>query len=75
VLVEYAKAAPDDILIRIAVTNRGPENATLHLLTTLWYRNTWAWDRVGPARPTLRKGNPNFGRTTVEANHPSLGHR
>jgi hypothetical protein len=75
VLVEYAKAAPDDILIRITVTNRGPESATLHLLPTLWYRNTWAWDKIGPAHPTLRKGNQNFGRTTVEADHPSLGSR
>src|SRR5881396_3121840 len=42
VLVEYAKAAPDDILIRITAVNRGPEPAELHLLPTLWYRNTWA---------------------------------
>src|SRR5678810_131157 len=40
VLAEYAKAAPDDILIRITVANRGPEPATIHLLPTLWYRNT-----------------------------------
>ena len=75
VVVEYAKAAPDDILIRMTVTNRGPASATLHLLPTLWYRNTWAWDRIGPAHPTLRRGNPNFSRTTVEADHPSLGAR
>ncbi len=43
VLVEYAKAAPDDILIRITVANRGPEAAPLHLLPTLWFRNTWTW--------------------------------
>ncbi len=41
--VEYAKASPDDILIRITVNNRGPEAATLHLLPTLWFRNTWTW--------------------------------
>ena len=40
---EYAKASPDDILIRITVANRGPEAATLHLLPTLWFRNTWSW--------------------------------
>ena len=40
--VEYAKAAPDDILIRITVFNRGPERAPLHLLPTLWFRNTWS---------------------------------
>ncbi|HMN96987.1 MAG TPA: glucosidase [Phycisphaerales bacterium] len=44
--VEYAKASPDDILIRLTVANRGPEPATLHLLPTLWFRNTWAWGRT-----------------------------
>ena len=43
VFAEYAKADPDDILIRITVANRGPEAATLHLLPTLWFRNTWIW--------------------------------
>lgn len=43
VLTEYAKASPEDILIRITVTNRGPEAASLHLLPTLWYRNTWSF--------------------------------
>ena len=42
-VAEYAKAGPDDILIRITVANRGPETARLHLLPTLWYRNTWSW--------------------------------
>ncbi|NQU38409.1 MAG: glucosidase [Lentisphaerae bacterium] len=41
--VEYAKAGPDDILIRITVHNRGPEPATLHILPTIWFRNTWSW--------------------------------
>ncbi len=43
VFAEYAKAGPDDVLIRITVANRGPEAAALHLLPTLWYRNTWIW--------------------------------
>ncbi|HXC98234.1 MAG TPA: glucosidase, partial [Verrucomicrobiae bacterium] len=43
VLVEYAKNLPDDILIRVTVSNRGPDTATLHLLPTVWFRNTWAW--------------------------------
>jgi hypothetical protein len=43
VQVEYAKASPDDILIRITAANRGPEVAILHLLPTLWFRNTWSW--------------------------------
>ena len=47
VVVEYAKAAPDDMLIRITAANRGPERAALHLLPTLWFRNTWSWGRSG----------------------------
>src|SRR5262249_40134615 len=43
VFVEYAKASPEDICIRIEVFNRGPEAAPLHLLPHLWFRNTWAW--------------------------------
>ncbi len=55
VMVEYAKVAPEDILIRISATNRGPEPAPLHLLPTLWFHNTWAWG-LGPddRRPELR---------------------
>ena len=51
--VEYAKAAPDDILIRINVSNRGPEAAELHLLPTVWFRNTWSW-QTDAARPRMR---------------------
>lgn len=43
VFTEYAKAGPDDVLIRITVHNRGPDRATLHLLPTVWFRNTWSW--------------------------------
>ena len=43
VLVEYAKASPEDILIQVSVTNRGPEAKIFHLLPTLWFRNTWSW--------------------------------
>ena len=53
VVTEYAKAAPDDLLIRITVTNRGPDPAPVHLLPTLWCRNTWAWE-PGAVRPRLR---------------------
>ena len=42
VFVEYAKATPEDMLIEITIANRGPEAATLHLLPTLWFRNTWS---------------------------------
>jgi len=74
VVVEYAKAAPDDVLVRITATNRGPEAAELHLLPTLWYRNTWSWDLASPERPTLRAGAAG-GHATIEAEHDSLGAR
>ncbi len=54
VFVEYAKAAPEDLLVRITVANRGPDAAPLHLLPTLWFRNTWSWDD-GEAKPVLRE--------------------
>src|SRR5262245_229849 len=56
VYTEYAKASPDDILIRIRVFNRGPEDATLHLLPTVWFRNTWSWGHGNP-RQRLREGS------------------
>ena len=53
VLVEYAKESPEDILIQITAFNRGPETATLHLLPTLWFRNTWSWAGGAP-KPSLQ---------------------
>ena len=52
VLIEYAKADAEDILIQISIANRGPEAAPLHVLPTLWFRNTWSWP-VGGAKPVL----------------------
>jgi hypothetical protein len=52
VLVEYAKAAPEDILVQITATNRGPDEATLDVLPTIWFRNRWSWDDDA-ARPRL----------------------
>jgi hypothetical protein len=75
VTVEYAKVAPEDMLIRIGATNRGPEPAPLHLLPTLWYRNTWAWGR-DPRRPELRAGagpRPGEAWRTVHGGHHELG--
>jgi hypothetical protein len=72
VFAEYAKAGPDDIAIRITVANRGPETATLHLLPTLWFRNTWSWGREGedaPGKPRLYRK----GRGAIAAEHPMLG--
>jgi hypothetical protein len=68
IFVEYAKAAEDDILIRITAANRGPESAQLWLLPTIWFRNTWSWGR-DPERPqvsAVRNGaNPAGAGTTV----------
>ena len=73
----YAKAAPDEIYLRILLHNRGPEPATIHLLPTLWYRNTWDWDAPSPEappRPALRLIDPPDGAAwAVEALHPTLG--
>jgi hypothetical protein len=67
--VHYAKAEPDDILTRVVVRNRGPEAATLHVLPTLWFRNTWSWD-PGTERPSL-SATPD-GRAIL-ASHRQLG--
>ncbi len=67
VFVEYAKAAHDDVLVRISVCNRGPEPATLHLLPTLWFRNTWSWQDGSP-RPLLSQV-PAGGHAAVHARH------
>lgn len=71
--MRYAKAAVDDIHIRIGVTNRGPETATLHVLPTLWFRNTWAWNDGGQ-KPMLAEIAPPHGTAWgVCADHPTLG--
>jgi len=72
VLVEYAKARPDDVLVRITCTNRGPVEATLHLLPTVWLRNTWSWGRTGEGYwPKGRIARAGDG--VIVAEHPSLG--
>jgi len=72
VVAEYAKAAPDDVLIRITVTNRGPDPAPLHLLPTLWCRNTWAWEHGAP-RPRLSRSTSARGTACILVEHPDLG--
>ena len=73
VTVEYAKASPDDILIQITVANRGPEQATLHLLPTLWFRNAWSWgathDGCDPIKPKLQWQD----ERSVHVEHRTLG--
>jgi hypothetical protein len=73
VLAEYAKASPEDILIRLTVSNRGPDDAPLHLLPTLWFRNTWNWGRDGEGYSAERPRVQRVSATTVRAVHPQLG--
>jgi hypothetical protein len=83
VFAEYAKAAPEDILIRLTVHNRGPEAAELHLLPTLWFRNTWSWGTdpstslgASDRRPSLAAAKPAAkGEALIEAEHPQYGKR
>src|SRR5262249_30016492 len=72
VLAEYAKPEPDDLVIRITVANRGREVASLHVLPTLWFRNTWAWGRTGNEGywPKPRLARADGG---IVAEHASLG--
>ncbi len=77
VVVEYAKADPEDVLVRVTVHNRGPEPARLQLLPTLWFRDTWSWAEGkgdgdggdGEERPRLAEAGPG----TIRAEHPALG--
>ncbi len=73
VTVEYAKAAPEDILVRIEVANRGPVPATLHVLPTLWFRNTWSWGE-DPTRPQVSAPD-GPGPAVIAASHLELGDR
>jgi len=84
--IEYAKALQDDILIRLTVTNRGPEVSQLHLLPTLWFRNVWSWGYPAGPMKELQGGNgielpkisqkivdKNRAQVKVEAFHPTFG--
>jgi len=74
VFVECAKATAEDMLIRITAHNRGPEAAELHLLPTLWFRNTWSWGR-DPERPTLSRTQGAGNAAVIEAQHKHYGTR
>jgi hypothetical protein len=74
VFVEYAKAGADDLLMQITVHNRGPEAAALHVLPTVWFRNTWSWG--GSARrPSLRQLAHSTRGSAIELEEPELGRR
>jgi hypothetical protein len=74
IFVEYAKAAIEDILIRISVVNRGPQAARLELLPTIWFRNTWSWG-IDERRPRLRRDDPLPGISLIRARHFDTGLR
>jgi hypothetical protein len=71
VLVEYAKAAPTDMLVQISIYNRGPDDSVIHVLPTLWFRNTWTWWPEQP-KPSLRDASRN-GAVVIAATEASLG--
>jgi hypothetical protein len=77
VFVEYAKAGPQDILVKITAANRGPDAAELHLLPTLWFRNDWApWiaeSNRAAEKPSLRQIEGAAGKSAVTVTHPLLG--
>jgi hypothetical protein len=68
ITVDYAKAAPTDLCVRVVVRNHGPEPAPLHVLPTLWFRNTWAWASPAGAAPELTARG-----STLVGTHPSVG--
>ena len=74
VFIEYAKATPEDILIRITVANRGPDTAKLDLLPTVWFRNTWAWDG-NDDKPEMNRSADVNNASVVHLLHEYYGHR
>ena len=68
IFIEYAKANPDDLLIKVSVVNRGPEKAAISVLPTLWFRNTWAWGN-DDYRPEMSAA----GKTTISIRHQKMG--
>ena len=74
VFIEYAKVDYEDILIRITAVNHGPEAADLHLLPTLWFRNTWSWGK-DLRRPTVRQAPNTPGAACAEIEHWDYGKR
>jgi hypothetical protein len=79
VVVEYAKATPEEICIRVTATNRGPQTARLHIIPQMWFRNTWAWGKVRGEEPLIeydqRYGSAKGAYHALTANHRDLGKR
>lgn len=74
VFVEYAKDSPEDILIKITVTNHSSESQNIHILPTLWFRNTWSWDK-DTIKPSLKIAQNNSNFVSIEANEPNSNNR
>ena len=74
VVVEYAKGSAEDILIKISITNRGAQAQNLHVLPTLWFRNTWSWNS-DVQKPMLKVSQSDDQIKVIEALHPTLGNR
>ncbi|MGH9721806.1 MAG: MGH1-like glycoside hydrolase domain-containing protein [Bryobacteraceae bacterium] len=74
VFAEYAKDGPENYCIKISVANRGPESATLDLLPTIWFRNTWSWT-FGSPKPSLRRVTGSGGAALVDGEHFYLNRR
>ncbi len=71
--VRYAKSSVDAVCVEVVVTNHGPETATLHVLPTVWFRNTWAWDDRPRDEPTDERPELWFDGRMVRGHHPRLG--
>src|SRR5260370_35013470 len=69
IFIEYAKITPEDIAIRIQAFNRGPAQATLHILPHLWFRNTWSWGPVPGPEPVIQAGPRARGKLSLVADH------
>jgi hypothetical protein len=69
ITADYAKASAEDLLVRVSVRNAGPEAATLDVLPTLWFRNTWSWE-AGAAKPSI-----SLNSGALSAEHPEFGQR
>jgi hypothetical protein len=67
VFVEYAKAGPNDLCVRIEAFNRGPDPAELHLVPQWWFRNTWAWGDKPLRQPLIQMGKPGQGFVSMQA--------
>jgi hypothetical protein len=74
VFIEYAKAEPEDLLIQVTLCNRGPEAAEIHVLPTLWFRNTWSWGHK-EEKPELKMRSAGMDVRAVSARHRLLGER